>query len=81
MKKFLLVFASFIFSYNSAFAVNMVQIENYFQEPVSVVGLPDYPPFSLSIAIPRPGPASNRHSNKADVSRLKTSVLLSYSRE
>lgn len=46
MKKFLLFILLLLYSVNDAKAVNMVKKENYLKYPVSIVGLPDYPPFS-----------------------------------
>ena len=36
--------------FNQASAVNMVNKENYLKYPISIVGLPDFPPFSQYVS-------------------------------
>ena len=49
MKKFLILVLSFWLCANQAVALNLVEEESYFDVPLEVTGLPDYPPFSRYI--------------------------------
>lgn len=50
MKKFWGIFLFIFLMFNQASAVNMVNKENYLKYPISIVGLPDFPPFSQYVS-------------------------------